>query len=84
MLASAAMMVLAVYWKPSVPPDTSLNPPQTIQEDQKVQRSTAAPASPEQQTTWDGTVQDKNNTPPVPTGLQPDPEAGGHIVIPRD
>ena len=84
MLLSAAVMVLAVYWKPSVPPDTSLNPSITIQEDKKNQKRTAEPASPEEQTTWDGTVEDKNDADRTPTGLQPDPEAGEKVVIPRE
>ncbi|MCH9755917.1 MAG: hypothetical protein K0U37_01835 [Gammaproteobacteria bacterium] len=84
MLASAAMMVLAVYWKPSVPPDTGLNPPMTIQEDQKLQRATAQPANPEEQTTGDGTVQDRNDTDQTDAGLTVDPEAGDRVVIPRE
>ncbi len=84
MLASAAVMVLAVYWKPSVPPDTSLNPSMTIQQDRKAPRNNVAPASPEQQTTWDGTVEDRNDADRTPTGLQPDPEAGDRVVIPRE
>ncbi|MDF1677896.1 MAG: hypothetical protein P1U32_04300 [Legionellaceae bacterium] len=84
MLASAAIMVLAVYWKPSVPPSTGLNPPMTIREDQKLQRSTAQPASPQQQTDWDGTVQDRNDADRTPTGLLPDPEAGSRVVVPRE
>ena len=84
MLLSAAVMVLAVYWKPSVAPDTSLNPSITIQEDQKVQKSTAESASPEEQTPWDGTLEDRNDADRIPTGLEPDPEAGDKVVIPRE
>jgi hypothetical protein len=84
MLASAAMMVLAIYVKPSVAPDTSLNPSMTIHEVEGVERSTAEKSTPEQQREGDGTVYDKNTSAPPSTGLYPDPEAGDRVVIPRE
>ncbi len=86
MLASAAIMVLAVYSKPSHPPDDGLNPAMTIREIDSRQRDTAEKATPEQQREGDGTVYDKNTSRPPSTGLYPDPEAesSGQVVIPRE
>ncbi|MCH9689747.1 MAG: hypothetical protein K0U24_02805 [Gammaproteobacteria bacterium] len=96
MLLTTAIMILALnathtppgtalaYWTPSVAPDTSLNPPDTIQSDQRNQESSALPASAGQQESGSGTVEDKAGPSDVNTGLQADPEAGDHIVLPRE
>lgn len=96
MLLTTAIMVLALhaaptppgttlaYWTPSVAPDTSLNPPDTIQSDQRNQESSASSASAGEQSSGSGTVEDKAGAADVNTGLQPDPEAGDRIVLPRE
>ena len=84
MITSAAIMVLATYWKPSVPPDTNLNPSMTIEQTEGNERMTAEPASPEQQTDSDGVVRDRGDQDRTNTGLAPDPAAGSRVVVPRE
>lgn len=84
MIASTGLMLLAIYVKPSKPPDTNLNPPMSIQEEKAYDRRYAEPASSGQQTTSDGVVRDEGGEVRVDTGLAPDPEAGGRIVLPRE
>lgn len=83
MLMPSALMVLAIYWKPSVPPSTSLRPPQDIQQTEAQQRMTKQKASPQQQTDSDGVVRDRNDQDRTDTGLWPDPQAGDRVVLPR-
>ncbi len=82
MFAPTAMMVLAVFSGYTVNPTDSLNEPQTIQEDQGRQEQFARPASPQQQTTWDGILEDRNDADQVETGLYNDPEADGYVILP--
>jgi hypothetical protein len=96
MLLTTAIMILALnaaptppgtalaYWTPSVAPDTSLNPPDTIQSDQRNQESSASSASAGEQNSGGGAVEDKAGPRDVDTGLQADPEAGDRIVLPRE
>lgn len=83
MIATAAIAILAVYSNSSVPPSTGLLPPMTIQQSEAQRRATQQPASPQQQSTHSGVVEDKNNSRPIDTGLLPDPEAGNRVVVPR-
>ncbi|MDF1828375.1 MAG: hypothetical protein P1U39_08870 [Legionellaceae bacterium] len=82
MLASAAVMVLAIY-KQELPPSSAYLPPTTLQQEQLYQRKDAMPASPGQQREGDGSVQDKAGNARIETGLYPTESSGKAVVIPR-
>lgn len=82
MLASAAIMVLAIY-KQELPPSSAYLPPTDLQQEQLEQRSSAQRASPGQQRDGDGTVQDKAGNANINTGLYPTESSGSAVVIPR-
>ena len=83
MIAAAALMVLA-YSTPSHFPATQLHPDSTtLRQVESEAARNAREASPQQQTTGDGTVHDRNEEKAVDPGLFPDPEAGNRVVIPR-
>jgi len=82
MLASAAIMVLAVY-QGELPPSSAYLPPINLQEEQGYLRRNAQPGYPGLQQNGDGTVEDKAGNARIDTGLYPDPEAGRAVVIPR-
>ncbi|MDF1684297.1 MAG: hypothetical protein P1U36_06525 [Legionellaceae bacterium] len=82
MLASAAVMVLAIY-KQELPPSSAYLPPTNLQEEQLYQRRDAQRASPGQQRSGDGSVQDKAGNAQINTGLYPTESSGNAVVIPR-
>ncbi|NCT56823.1 MAG: hypothetical protein GW760_03800 [Legionella sp.] len=82
MLASAAIMVLAVY-QPMLPPSSAYLPPTNLQQEQYDQRKNAQPAYPGQQGEGDGSVQDKAGNAEINTGLFPTESSGKAVVIPR-
>lgn len=82
MLASAAIMVLAIY-KQELPPSSAFLPPTNIQEERLEQRRNAQRASPGQDRIGDGTVRDKAGKARIDTGLYPTESSGSAIVIPR-
>lgn len=81
MLASAAIMVLAIY-KQELPPSSAYLPPTNLQQEQLHQRKDAMPASPGQQREGDGSVQDNAGNAHIDTGLYPTESSGRAVVIP--
>jgi hypothetical protein len=82
MLASAAIMVLAIY-KQELPPSSAYLPPTNLQQEQLYQRKDTLPASPGQQSNGDGSVQDSAGNAQINTGLFPTESSGRAVVIPR-
>ena len=82
MLASAAIMVLAIY-RQELPPSSAFLPPTDIQEERLDQRRTAQPATPGQDRIGDGTVRDEAGKANINTGLYPTESSGSAVVIPR-
>lgn len=82
MLASAAIMVLAVYQQ-QLPPSSAYLPPTNLQQEQDYQRKSALPAYPGQQREGNGSVQDKAGNANIDTGLYPTESSGKAVVIPR-
>lgn len=82
MLATAAVMVLAIYQQ-ELPPSSAFLPPTDVQEERLYQRKDAMPAAPGSQRLNDGTVRDEAGKARIDTGLYPTESSGGAVVIPR-
>lgn len=82
MLASAAIMVLAIY-KQELSPSSAYLPPTNLQEEQLEQRRSAQRASPGSYREGNGSVQDKAGNARINTGLYPTESSGNAVVIPR-
>lgn len=83
MFLPTALMVLAVYTPggDTQNPIDGLDNPSGILQQERRQESTQRDASPQQQTTWDGTVRDEN-TAGEPNPLQYPNSTDGRVVIP--